>query len=645
MLLWPFNKYPGTDYETYNWEWILKTVKEWVAKMQAFLDAINAGWDAMKQDWDDFKDHVYKDEIEEILAKHPEWTTTVQNGAITFQKLNGSIQAFTTPEAFGAVGDGVTDDTQAWQDAVDVGVTVIALSDTYKTGTINVTKNIKIDCNGAEFVCVDEKLFNCYGTVTNLTQNCPNYVKNKPYSYGGTYSGFGFIRSTDNIITTRNYYYGGFPAIFENGITKCNYPVSFVYVSVEEVDPIMCEICNIQGVEHINNPDRNYAVYCLYGHHCHFHHIHQDGEIYNIVTLENSLECEIDNITGQIDYNGVLTYYYAIEMLGSSECYTHDCDIISKWWHCWTTGGEFLNMNNVVERCNFYTLNGSGLADHDNAIGTTLRNCRISGQAQLYGNSVAENVEIIQGRISRNDGSQMCAIKFYYTNLEGCNNFKADNIKLVIESDNPPHNNTAYGIYVAGSAQTDDNDFYINDVEIKNLFATHYTNDLTIAINCNSSITNAIECTGNIRLDNVVGRLIINDADDKIDWTNCEMTISNCEKRGAEGFRPSTQTGTARPMKMTIKNSTLKNFPGVYTDLTLIGIKQADAGTVFQMSGTKLRAANIDRIETNSIKNFTDAQISAMHFSDKYLWVYAVNNADYSCYGRIETTGIVNYAL
>ena len=29
MLLWPFNKYPGTDYETFNWEWLIKLGKKW----------------------------------------------------------------------------------------------------------------------------------------------------------------------------------------------------------------------------------------------------------------------------------------------------------------------------------------------------------------------------------------------------------------------------------------------------------------------------------------------------------------------------------------------------------------------------------------------------------------------------------------
>lgn len=145
MLLWPFNKYPGTDYETFNWEWLLKTVKEWVATMQTFKNTITAAWDAMRADWqgfetsmtDDWQDYqddlndqwqefiddTYKDQITEILEQHPEWTTTVMDGAITKEKINNAFlpyiyKDYVTPEMFGAVSDGVTDDTTAINAAI-----------------------------------------------------------------------------------------------------------------------------------------------------------------------------------------------------------------------------------------------------------------------------------------------------------------------------------------------------------------------------------------------------------------------------------------------------------------------------------------------------------------------------------------------
>ena len=111
MRLWPFNKYPGTDYETFNWEWILKTVEEWVAKVQTFQDTITAEWNVMKnawksmQDaWQEFVDDTYKDQIEEILENHPEWVTTVMDHSLTLAKFAAGVLPYVTPEMFGAAG-------------------------------------------------------------------------------------------------------------------------------------------------------------------------------------------------------------------------------------------------------------------------------------------------------------------------------------------------------------------------------------------------------------------------------------------------------------------------------------------------------------------------------------------------------------
>ena len=110
--MWPFgfgNKYPYTDFHELNADWILGKIRG--------LE------DAMKKFVVDTTDMIIES-VNKWLDEHPEATTTVQDGAITESKLQESLllelkNGYVTPEMFGAVGDGITDDTQAVQDAFD----------------------------------------------------------------------------------------------------------------------------------------------------------------------------------------------------------------------------------------------------------------------------------------------------------------------------------------------------------------------------------------------------------------------------------------------------------------------------------------------------------------------------------------------
>lgn len=69
-----------------------------------------------------------QEQVDNWLEAHPEATTTIQDGAITEAKISSEFlpfieNAILTPQMFGAVGDGVADDTQAIQDAIDAAAT------------------------------------------------------------------------------------------------------------------------------------------------------------------------------------------------------------------------------------------------------------------------------------------------------------------------------------------------------------------------------------------------------------------------------------------------------------------------------------------------------------------------------------------
>lgn len=137
----PFEQFPYTNFHELNDDWILKTVK-------------------------DVKDKT--DAIDAAVA------TTEQNAEICtniYESING---IFVTPEMFGAVGDGVTDDSQAIQNAIDSGNPVYLTNKTYKTDSpLHLTGNVIfndgiINYTGNDFALILDPSNNLSGINYNL---------------------------------------------------------------------------------------------------------------------------------------------------------------------------------------------------------------------------------------------------------------------------------------------------------------------------------------------------------------------------------------------------------------------------------------------------------------------------------------------
>lgn len=63
--------------------------------------------------------------VKEWLDKHPEATTSVQDHSLTIDKMVIGTLGYVTPEMFGAVGDGITDDTEALQQCINANMNIV----------------------------------------------------------------------------------------------------------------------------------------------------------------------------------------------------------------------------------------------------------------------------------------------------------------------------------------------------------------------------------------------------------------------------------------------------------------------------------------------------------------------------------------
>lgn len=94
------------------------------------------------------------------LDKHPEATTTVQNNSLSINKMIVGTLGYVTPQMFGAIGDGISNDTNAIQKAVDSEYDVFFPAGTYLIkSAIKVTKSKHIYGCGDESKIIVDSIF------------------------------------------------------------------------------------------------------------------------------------------------------------------------------------------------------------------------------------------------------------------------------------------------------------------------------------------------------------------------------------------------------------------------------------------------------------------------------------------------------
>lgn len=103
-------------------------------QIQDDIGSLKGDLDKLNEGGLNLKDEVITEDINNWLDEHPEATTTVQDRSLTINKMAIGTLGYVTPEMFGAVGDGVTDDSDALNIAISHKLPIDLCGKTYHIG-------------------------------------------------------------------------------------------------------------------------------------------------------------------------------------------------------------------------------------------------------------------------------------------------------------------------------------------------------------------------------------------------------------------------------------------------------------------------------------------------------------------------------
>lgn len=114
-----------------------------VSKAIALLNHTNS---SVIETIDQYLDENAAESIQDWLDEHPEATTTVQDGSLTNKKFVIGTLGYVIPEMFGAVGDGISDDTTSMQNTMNFAAANrmnVLLKNHYKVSSVIVPNGVR----------------------------------------------------------------------------------------------------------------------------------------------------------------------------------------------------------------------------------------------------------------------------------------------------------------------------------------------------------------------------------------------------------------------------------------------------------------------------------------------------------------------
>lgn len=640
-----FNKYPYTDFHELNLDWFLSQFKELVADWEDFHTTISAEWAAVQQEWTDTKEawqtlynyvHDYFDNLDVQEEIDNKLDQMVEDG--TLITVIAPYLPFVTPEMFGAKGDGITDDTAAWQAAVNSGRNVKAPKGMiYKIGKVTITTNIDIDCGMSKFIQTASEMFYAEGTVEttpgttgDYTHYDSGYVLNDPNK--PDYTGYAFLQGTNSLDLSRVYYKSGFPASFINGYMVEAYPVDVTNITVTYYSPITVNISNILDIvadDAVKDLANCYSIHIKYGINCCVRNvIASNVHIYMLINIDRCLNTVVDQIFTHSNAINATGNSYHIALMDSCFSNVTNCKLNNDNWHCITTGGSALVYKTIIRDC---VLNSNliyAYCDHPNAIDTVIDNVTAT-----FGLSISQNGEIRNCSIYAHDDSSnygVTKIALYPSNFDHLGRFTIENVTMI---GNANTLDGSSGVDVVNSLGLDgvDSERYVNEIRLNNVFVLDPTGTKTFGsyIKIKSISLDYPVHVYKIHLNNTnVPYQGNNDTVNNIDLTNCKYEVYGliCKTLNGSSLMPFGTTNLTMPADTFIDDSEFSYPRGNYTNFRFgiirfttiepnnISITGAILGDIMDNSATLNNFAvfqNTTEVSVNRFK-YTSAQIGMM---------------------------------
>ncbi len=321
--------------------------------------------------------------------------------------LKTNIESIINVKEYGAIGDGISDDTNSIQRAINAakeGQTVYFPCAQYVIGSLNLKSGIIYDFGNSELICISDTPLTAQGEEKFVTTISNYSALDKTVTLGdvnGVEKGdfLHLVAFEDSFNTFRRYYYkGGTTPILGISTDKSKVEIAEPFLfnikaqgtRVKIVKPWKGKILNIKNAVFKRLGTLKYFIQLEYAYLTEIKNVTcfmEDG--YNIINLKCCCLCTLDSCKLYKTKVHSVGYSYNVLCVACTGCTIKNCDM-KTMWHCYTNGGsEGCTVGTVIDNCTMLT-DGKvpACTDHNNAINTGIYNSTIEGFVLSCGGSI-----------------------------------------------------------------------------------------------------------------------------------------------------------------------------------------------------------------------------------------------------------------